>query len=106
MIQSPLREQVRVAQLQDRLLQAVRKRIMAGRPREFSMEEDGTIFLRGRLCVPQKAIVNMEILREAHRSPYIVHPGKIRINQDLKQSFWWMQTRVHIAKYVASCGIC
>ena len=46
MIQSPLREQVRVAQSQDRLLQAVRKRILAGRSREFSMEEDGTIFLR------------------------------------------------------------
>jgi len=37
LIQSPLREQVRVAQLQDRLLQAVRKRIEAGRPCEFSM---------------------------------------------------------------------
>jgi len=52
LIQSPLREQVRVAQSQDRLLQAIHKRILAGRPREFSMEEDGTNFLRGRLCVP------------------------------------------------------
>jgi hypothetical protein len=42
-IRSPLQEQVRVAQLQDRLLLAVRKRIEAGRPRDFSMEEDGTI---------------------------------------------------------------
>jgi len=39
LIQSPLREQVRVAQLQDRLLQAVRKRIEVGRPREFSMDQ-------------------------------------------------------------------
>jgi len=44
LIQSPLREQVRVAQLQDRLLQAVRKHILVGRPRDFSMEEDATIF--------------------------------------------------------------
>jgi len=70
------------------------------------MEEDGTIFLRGRLCVPQKAIVNMEILREAHRSPYTVHPGLTKMYQDLKQSFWWKRIRVDIAKYVASCGIC
>ena len=106
LIQSPLRELVWVAQLQDRLLQAVRKHIKAGRPHEFSMEEDGTIFLRGRLCVPQKAIVKMEILREAHRSPYTVHPGETKMYQDLKQSFWWKRIRVDIAKYVASCGIC
>ena len=44
LIQSPLHEHVRVAQLQDRLLQDVRKRILVGRPHDFSMEEDGTIF--------------------------------------------------------------
>jgi len=55
LIQSSLREKVRVAQLQDRLLQAVRKRIEAGKPRDFSMEVDGTIYFRGRLCVPQEA---------------------------------------------------
>ena len=44
LIQSPLRELVWVAQLQDCLLQPVRKHIKAGRPHEFSMEEDGTIF--------------------------------------------------------------
>ena len=37
LIQSPLLELVRVVQLQDRFLQAVRKRIEAGRPCEFSM---------------------------------------------------------------------
>ena len=44
LIQSPLRELVWVAQLQDRLLQAVRKHIKVGRPHEFSMEEDVPIF--------------------------------------------------------------
>jgi len=78
LIQSPLHEQVPGAQLQDRLPQAVRKRILAGRPREFSMEEDGTIFLRGRLCVPQKAVEKMVILRETHRTPYMVHLGETK----------------------------
>jgi hypothetical protein len=52
LIQSSLREHVREAQLHDRLLQEVRKHIEAGRPREFTMEEDGIIFFKGRLCVP------------------------------------------------------
>jgi hypothetical protein len=106
LIQSSLRERVREAQLHDRLLQEVRKRIEAGRPREFTMEEDGTIFFRGRLCVPQKSEVKMDILREAHRTPYMVHPGETKMYQDMRQSFWWKRMKVDIAKYVASCGIC
>ena len=42
-------------------------------------------FLRRRLCVPQKAVVKMEILREAHRTPYMVHLGETKMYQDLKQ---------------------
>ena len=70
------------------------------------MEEDGTIFFRGRLCVPQKSEVKMDILREAHRTPYMVHPGETKMYQDMRQSFWWKRMKVDIAKYVASCGIC
>jgi len=44
LIQLPLCELLRVAQLQDHFLQVVLKRIEVGKPREFSMEEDGTIF--------------------------------------------------------------
>ena len=106
LIQSSLRERVCEAQLHDRLLQEVRKRIEAGRPREFIMEEDGTIFFRGRLCVPQKSEVKMDILREAHRTPYMVHPGETKMYQDMRQSFWQKRMKVDIAKYVASCGIC
>jgi hypothetical protein len=79
LIQSSLRERVREAQLHDRLLQEVHKRIKAGRPREFTMGEDETIFFRGRLCVPQKSEVKMDILRESHRTPYMVHPGETKM---------------------------
>ena len=70
------------------------------------MEKDGTIFLRGRFCVPQKATIEMEILREAHHSLYTAHPSETKMYQDLKQSFRWKRMRVDFAKYVASCGIC
>jgi hypothetical protein len=47
LMQSSLREHVREAQLYVCLLEEVRKCIKAGRPWEFTMEEDGTIFFRG-----------------------------------------------------------
>jgi hypothetical protein len=84
LIQSSLREYVCEVQLHDRLLQEVRKLIEAGRPREFTMEQDGTIFFRGRLCVPQKSEVKMDILREAHRTPYMVHTGETKMYQDMR----------------------
>jgi hypothetical protein len=49
------------------------------------MEEDGTIFFRDRLCVPLKIEVKMDILREAHRTPYMVHPGDTKMYQDMRK---------------------
>jgi hypothetical protein len=71
--------------LHDHLLQEVRKCMEAGRPWEFTMEEGGTIFFRCRLCVPQKSEVKMDILREAHRTPYMVHMGETKMYQDMRQ---------------------
>lgn len=106
LIQSPIVDQVREAQQHDRLLQEVRKRILGGRPREFTIDEHGAIRFRGRLCVPQNSDVKMDILREAHRTPYTIHPGETKMYRDLKKNFWWKRMKVDVAKYVASCGIC
>jgi hypothetical protein len=61
-IQSFLLERVREAQQHDRLIQEVRKRIANGKPREFSIDENDAVRFRGRLCVPQKSDVKMDIL--------------------------------------------
>ena len=63
------------------------------------------MFFGGRLCVPKKAAVKMEIFREAHRSPYTMLPGETKMYQDQRHSFWWKRMRIYIAKYVASYGI-
>jgi hypothetical protein len=52
LIQSSLRERVHEAQFHDRLLQEIHKHIKPGSARGFTMEEDGIIFFRSRLCVP------------------------------------------------------
>ena len=63
LIQSSLMERVRAAQQQDRLLQEARKRVGDGKPREFTIDENDLVRFRGRLCVPQKSEVKMDILR-------------------------------------------
>jgi hypothetical protein len=61
LIQLSLLERVQEAQQQDRLIQEVRKRIANGRPREISIDESDVVHFRGRLCVPQKSEVKMDI---------------------------------------------
>ena len=65
-----------------------RKRVGDGKPGEFSIDENDLVRFRGRLCVPQKSEVKMDILREAHKTPYTVHPGETKMYRDLKQNFW------------------
>jgi hypothetical protein len=106
LIQSSLLERVSVAQQQDLLLQEARKRVGNGKPHEFTIDENDLVHFRGRLCVPQKLEVKMDILREAHKTPYTVHPGETKMYRDLKQNFWWKRMKVDFSKYVAPCEVC
>jgi hypothetical protein len=106
LIQSSLLERVWEAQQQDRLIHEVRKRIPNGRPREFSIDENDVVHFRGRLYVPQKSKVKMDILREGHQTPYIVHPGETRMYRYHKQNFWWKRMKFDITQYVMACGVC
>lgn len=50
--------------------------------------------------------MKVDILREAHMIPYIVHPGETKMYRDHKHSFWWKRMKVDVDKYVSSCGVC
>ncbi|WVZ94709.1 hypothetical protein U9M48_040573 [Paspalum notatum var. saurae] len=86
--------------------EGVKKRINEGRVGNFTLDAVGAIRFRGRLCVPQKAQVKEDILREAHRSHYTVHPGENKMYRDLKKNYWWKRMKIDVAKNVASCGVC
>jgi hypothetical protein len=106
LIQSSLLDRVRVAQQQDHLLQEAPKRVGDGKPREFTIDENDLVHFRCHLCVPPKSDVKMDILREAHKTPYTVHPGETKMYRDLKQNFWWKRMKIDVSKYVAACGVC
>jgi hypothetical protein len=79
LIQCSLLDRVCVAQQHDRLLQEARKRVDNGKPREFTIDENDLVHFRGRLCVPQKSDVKMDILIEAHKTPYTVHHSETKM---------------------------
>ena len=105
-LESDIVERIRRAQEQDRLMMQVATRVREGRVGPFTIDGAGVVRFQGRLCIPQKAQVKDDILKEAHRTPYTIHPGETKMYHDLKQNFWWKRMKVDVAKYVASCGVC
>ncbi|MCY5088436.1 integrase zinc binding domain-containing protein, partial [Salmonella enterica subsp. enterica serovar 1,4,[5],12:i:-] len=82
------------------------RRIDEGRPSEFHRGESGSLWFQKRICVPDSAEIKEVILREAHQTPYSIHPGSTKMYMDLKELFWWNNMKREIAQYVAECHTC
>jgi hypothetical protein len=83
------------------------KTLMArGKAADYRLDEQGTLWLKDRICVPQNKEIRDSILKDAHNSRYSIHPGCTTMYKDLKVWFWWEKMREDIAEYVARCNTC
>ncbi|XP_042448839.1 uncharacterized protein LOC122033740 [Zingiber officinale] len=82
--QSPIVERIKEAQATNQHLQFLRSRVTSGQQTEFTCDDSGILYFRGRLCVPESHPVQEDLLREAHRSRFAIHPGGTRMYRDLK----------------------
>jgi hypothetical protein len=55
------------------------------------------------MCVPDIPEIKELILKEAHETPYSIHPGSTKMYMDLKELFWWNNMKREIAKFVSEC---
>ncbi|WRX28627.1 Retrotransposon gag domain - like 10 [Theobroma cacao] len=53
-----------------------------------------------------KCGLRKEILEEAHMAAYVVHPGAIKMYQDLNEVYWWERLKKDVAKFVSKCVVC
>jgi hypothetical protein len=56
--------------------------------------------------VPDIPEIKGLILKEAHETPYSIHPGSTKMYMDLKELFWWNNMKRGIARYVAEFHTC
>jgi hypothetical protein len=70
----------------------------------FSVYEQGTLWYKKHICVPEVKEIRELILREAHDSAYSIHPGSTNMYHDLKGRYWWYGMKRAIAEYVALCN--
>ena len=78
------------------------RRIQEGRNSEFTLKpEDESLWFHSRICVPDIKEINNLILKEAHETPYSIHPGSTKMYMDLKKTVWWNNMKREIASYGA-----
>lgn len=87
-------------------MRKVKKQVEEGFRSDYSIRDNGLLYLGNRLCVPRDQSLLKEIMEEAHYSPYAMHPGSTKMYRDLKEHYWWFGMKKGIAKFVASCLTC
>ena len=69
-------------------------------------EEDGLVYMEGRIYVPNNKKVKEEILKENHDSVDVGHPGQQRMLELLKRNYWWPDLKEDVKKYIQGCFKC
>jgi hypothetical protein len=54
----------------------------------FELREENSLWFQNRICVPDIPEIKEVIPKEAHQTPYSIHPGSTKIYMDLKDVFW------------------
>jgi len=105
-VQPELMDQIRVQQACDVKLAQILADVGKFSPLGFSQRGDGMLLFQDRVCVPNDAGIRGEILAEAHKSRYTIHPGTTKMYQGLRRQFWWDGLKRDVAKYVSRCAVC
>ena len=83
-----LEQEICKGQIGDAKIREIKDLMAEGRGPDFMEDEQGTIWFKNRICVPEIDSLRETILKEAHDSNYSIHPGSTKMYQDLKQKYW------------------
>ena len=72
----------------------------------FSVKEDGSLYFQNILCVPTDKELKKKLLYEGHNTVFTMHLGGNKMDQDLKQYYWWREIKRDVTKYVYKCLTC
>ncbi|WVZ70841.1 hypothetical protein U9M48_019477 [Paspalum notatum var. saurae] len=74
-----LEQEIRNHQKADEKIQEIREQIKLGKAPHFREDEQGTVWYKNRICVPDVDSIKKLILSEAHDTAYSIHPGSTKI---------------------------
>jgi hypothetical protein len=101
-----LLQEIRRGQKEDEKVQEIKRNIMEEKSPGFSEDDEGVLWYKGRICVPNVKELKAKILRVAHESAYSILLGGNKMCNDLKATYWWYGMKRDMAEYVALCDTC
>ena len=101
-----LKQMIIDAQKNDVELQQKVQLVKDGSKTNYSMGEDGGLFYKNILCVPNVQELKKKLMYESHNTIFTMHPRGNKMYQDLKQYYWWQGMKNDIAEYVSKCLTC
>ena len=101
-----LLNQVLEAPKNDEKISAIINWSREGKETEFTVKEDGFVYYRDRVYVPNDDELNKSILEEEHSGSFAMHPSSTKMNQDLKISHWWSGMKRDVSEFVTKCMMC
>ena len=106
-VKPTLEQEICKGHLEDEKIKEIKELIEKGKAPDFTEDEQGTVWFRKRICVPDVDHLREKILKEAHDSAYSIHPGSTKMHQDLKKKrYWWYGMERDVAAHVAICDVC
>jgi hypothetical protein len=106
MVKLELLARIKAAQLEDPECAKIKQVLAEGKAKEFCLKEDELLTHFKQVCVSRIGGLRKEIMSEAHHSPYTLHPGGTKMYCDVKESYWWNNTKKDIAKFMEQCSTC
>ena len=94
------------AQNRDKKIAAIVNLNKVGKETKFAVKDDGFLYYRDRVCVPNDDELKKSILKEAHSGSFAMHPASIKMYQGLKTSYWWSRMKRDVSKFVTKCMVC
>jgi hypothetical protein len=84
---SSLLQETHRGQLEDEKIQEIKRNIKEEKLPGFMEDDQGVLWYKGRICVPNVKALKDKILCEAHKSAYSIHPGGNKMYHDLKATY-------------------
>ncbi|WMV25259.1 hypothetical protein MTR67_018644 [Solanum verrucosum] len=99
-------EEIKAKQFEDENLNELKKKTVIGKAQETTLDAEGVLSFKGRICVPPVDDLIQKLLAESNSSQYSIHPGVTKMYRDLKRIYWWPGMKKDITEFVAKCQNC
>ena len=94
------------AQKRDEKIFAIVSQNRKGKETQFLVNEEGFLYYKDRVFVPNDDELKKSILEKAHSVSFAMHPGCTKMYQDLKTSYWWSGMKKDVLEFVTKCMVC